>query len=252
MNFVEKVGLQLYSIKDETGKDFLETLEKVAAMGYKNVEFAGFFDTPAEVLKETLDRLSLTAISSHTGMTLLLEDLDGMIAYHKTIGAKNLVVPWAKFETLEDVKNMADSLNKIAPKIHDAGLELGYHNHATEFIKFDGEYGLDILMELTQKSNVFPQVDTFWAAYAGVDPVDYISKYPGRCKMIHLKDMKIKGEKQQTEVGNGIIDTKGLIKKGLEIGIEYFIVEQENFDKPTLDACNISLRNLERIGKELS
>ncbi|HZK26842.1 MAG TPA: hypothetical protein VFD00_04790, partial [Thermoclostridium sp.] len=115
MSFIEKVGLQLYSVRDEAEKDFLGTLEKVAAMGYKAVEFAGYFNTPAEVLKETLDRLSLTPISAHVAKELLRDDLDNVIAYYKSLGTKCIVLPWASADTIEDVKDTAELLNSIAP-----------------------------------------------------------------------------------------------------------------------------------------
>ncbi|NLM10753.1 MAG: sugar phosphate isomerase/epimerase [Clostridiaceae bacterium] len=251
MSFVNKVGLQLYSVKDEAGKDFLATLEKVAAMGYKNVEFAGFFNTPKEVLKDTLDRLSLTPVSSHVGKDLLRSDLDNLIAYHKTIGAKYITLSWSKTDTLDEIKDTAELLNNVAPRIGDAGLELAYHNHDQEFKKIDGKYAIDILLELTEKSGVSPQFDVFWIQFAGLNPIDFIIKYGPRCKMIHLKDMKTAGERQNTEIGNGVIDIEKIIQKGLEVGAGYFIVEQESFDKPPMEACKISFNNLKAMAEQM-
>lgn len=252
MSFTDKIGLQLYTIREETDKDFLGTLEKVAAMGYKNVEFAGFFNTPADLLKDALMRLSLTPVSSHVGMNLLRSEADSLIAYHKAIGTKYIIVPWSKTDTLDEVKEIADLLNNMAPKVHEAGMELGYHNHAQEFQKIDGKYAMDILLELTEKSGVFPEFDVYWIQFAGLNPVDFISKYGSRCKLIHLKDMKSQTDKQYTEVGNGIIDMKKVIQKGLEVGTNYFIVEQDKCDKPCLDAINISLNNLKAMAKEMN
>lgn len=251
MSFIEKVGLQLYSVRDEAEKDFLGTLEKVAEIGYRAVEFAGYFNTPAQELKKTLDKLSLTPISAHTDADLLRNDIENVIKYNKAIGVKYIVLPWAKADTIEDVKETVDLLNSIAPKIHDAGMQLGYHNHDQEFNKFNGEYAMDILLDLTQKAEVFPQFDVFWIQYAGLDPIDYIAKYGNRCKIIHLKDMKAQGEKDNAEVGNGVIDMKGIIKKGLDVGAEYFIVEQDNFDKPSLEACSISFNNLKKLAEHM-
>ena len=120
MNFLEKVGLQLYTVRDEAKKDFLGTLEKVATIGYRAVEFAGFFDTPAEVLKETLERLSLMPISSHTSAELLRNDIENVIKYNKIIGTKHIVLPLTKVESLDELKGTAALLNNIAPRIHDA------------------------------------------------------------------------------------------------------------------------------------
>jgi len=251
MSFIEKVGLQLYTVRDEAEKDFLGTLEKVAEMGYKGVEFAGFFNTPARVLKETLERLSLTPIASHTSMELLKEDLNQVIEYNIEIGTQAIICPWAKIGSREDILEIAELMNAVAPKIKKAGMKVGYHNHSDEFKIFNGEYGLDLLMNLTEKSEVFPEIDVFWVEYAGVDAISYISKYKNRCEIIHLKDMKRRGEIDFAEVGNGILDMKGIIRKGLESGSKYFIVEEDTTDKPSLEAARISIQNLKEIASEL-
>jgi len=252
MSFIEKTGLQLYTVRDEAEKDFLGTLEKVADMGYRGVEFAGFFNTPARVLKEALDRLSLIPVASHTSVELLKNDLDNVIEYNKEIGTQAIICPWAKVGSREDIVEIAELMNKAAPKILKAGMKVGYHNHSDEFKIFNGEYGLDLLMNLTEKAGVFPEIDVFWVEYAGVDAISYISKYNDRCGIIHLKDMKRRGEAEFAEVGNGILDMKGIIKKGLETGSKYFIVEQDTTDKPSLEAVKISIQNLNAIAAELN
>jgi len=171
MSFMDKVSLQLYTVRDEAQKDFIGTIEKVAEIGYKGVEFAGFFDTPAEELKAALDRLNLVPVVSHTSGQLLREDLDQVIAYNKTIGTKYIVLPFAKMDSRDDIIGIAELLNSIAPKIQAAGMGVGYHNHSHELKIFDGEYGLDALLKLTEKSGVFPQIDVFWVEFAGLNPV---------------------------------------------------------------------------------
>lgn len=252
MSFIEKVGLQLYTVRDEAEKDFLGTLEKVAGMGYKGVEFAGFFNTPARELKEVLEKLSLIPVASHTPVELLKDDLDSVIEYNKEIGTRAIICPWTKIDSYEDVVEVAELMNTVAPKIIKAGMKVGYHNHGDEFKIFNGEYGLDLLMNLTEKAGVFPEIDVFWVEYAGVDAINYISKYKNRCEMVHLKDMKKRGETETVEIGNGILDIKGIIKKSLASGVKYFLVEQDNTDKPSLEAVKISIRNLKAIAAEMN
>lgn len=252
MSFMDKVSLQLYTVREDAQKDFIGTIEKVAEMGYKGVEFAGFFDTPAEELKKALDRLSLVPVASHTSGQLLREDLDQVIAYNKTIGTKYIVLPFAKMDSRDDIMESANLLNSIAPKIQKAGMGVGYHNHSHELKVFDGEYGLDTLMKLTEKNGIFPQIDVCWVEFAGLNPVEYISKYKNRCHVIHLKDLKRRGEKEFAEVGSGILDMKAIILKGLEMGAEYFTVEQDRADIPALKSAEISIQNLKRIAKELN
>jgi sugar phosphate isomerase/epimerase len=252
MSFLDKVSLQLYTVREEAAKDFIGTIEKVAEIGYKGVEFAGFFDTPATELKAALDRLSLVPVASHTPLQLLKDDLDHVLAYNKEIGAKYIVCPFARIDTWEELNELAELLNRISPKIRDAGMGVGYHNHSHEFIKYDGKYGLDILMERTKEAGVFPQIDVFWVEFAGLNAVEYISKYKSRCPVIHLKDMKHREEQEFAEVGEGILDMKAIITKGLEMGAEYFTVEQDRTDKPELESAKISYQNLKAIAQELN
>lgn len=252
MSFIERIGLQLYTVRDEAEKDFLGTLEKVAEMGYKCVEFAGFYNTPARELKKVLDRFSLIPVASHEGVELLKDNLDHVIEYNKEIGTGAIICPWAKIGSYDDIAEIAELMNTIAPKIKKAGMKVGYHNHSDEFKIFNGEYGLDLLMKLTEKSGVFPEIDAFWVEYSGVDAVSYISKYKNRCEMIHLKDMKQRGSAESAEIGNGILDIKGLIKNSLEFGVKYFLVEQDTTDKPSLEAVKISIQNLKAIAAELN
>ena len=148
------VALQLYTVRDETEKDFIGTLEKVAEMGYKGVEFAGFGDIPASRMKATLDRLGLKAVGSHTGPDLLKEKLDEVIKYNLEIGNKYIICPWAPFETKDDYVNAACLFNKIGARCKDSGLQFAYHNHDFEFKVFDGEYGLEILYNGTKPENM--------------------------------------------------------------------------------------------------
>lgn len=251
MSFVDKIGLQLYTVRDEAEKDFLGTLQRVAEMGYRVVEFAGFYGTPADKLKETLEKLSLIPAASHTPIEQLKNDLEHVIEYNKVVGTKAIVCPWAEIGTYEDVLKIADLMNSVAPEILKAGMKVGYHNHSNEFKIFNGEYGLDILLNSTEKAGVFPEIDVFWVEFAGLDAINYISKYKNRCEIIHLKDMKHRGQSEFAEVGCGVLNMRGIIKKGLEMGAEYFIVEQDTTEIPSLESAKISIENLKAIAAEL-
>ena len=251
MSFVDKIGLQLYTVRDEAEKDFLGTLQRVAEMGYRVVEFAGFYGTPADKLKEALEKLSLIPAASHTPIEQLKNDLEHVIEYNKVVGTKAIVCPWAEIGTYEDVLKIADLMNSVAPEILKAGMKVGYHNHSNEFKIFNGEYGLDILLNSTEKAGVFPEIDVFWVEFAGLDAINYISKYKNRCEIIHLKDMKHRGQSEFAEVGSGVLNMRGIIKKGLEMGAEYFIVEQDTTEIPSLESAKISIENLKAIAAEL-
>lgn len=242
------VSLQLYTLRDETAKDFKGTLEKVANIGYKGVEFAGYGGLTAAQMKAELDRLGLKVTGSHVGMDILRNNLEETIAYNLEIGNKYIVCPGTKGDTKEHYLEVADFFNRVGEKCKEKGLQLGYHNHAHEFKLFDGEYALDILYNNTNAELLKVELDTYWVQYAGVDPIAYMKKYAGRCPLLHQKDMEAGEEKGFTEVGNGIMDIKGIHAAVEEIGVEWFIVEQDRCVRPQLESVAISFNYLKSMG----
>lgn len=180
-------GLQLYSVRDITKVNFQDALKQVAAMGYKYVEPAGFFESKAEDVKAWLDEYGLICSGTHTGMGALEpENIDATIAYHKAIGCKNLIVPGADWSTQEKMDYNIDLLNAAQKKLAENGIVLGYHNHSREF--FPTEYGKIIEDEIIARTTVEVEIDTFWAFNAGLNPIEICEKYKNRIRVIHLKD----------------------------------------------------------------
>ncbi|NJD01939.1 MAG: sugar phosphate isomerase/epimerase [Ruminiclostridium sp.] len=241
------IALQLYTVRDETERDFIETLEKVAAMGYKGVEFAGFGDIPAKQMKAALDRLGLKAVGSHTGIDLIKDKLDEVIEYNLEIGNKYVICPWAPFKTREDYMEAARLFNGIGAKCKARGIQLAYHNHDFELAIFDGKYGLDILYRSTLPENLAAEIDTCWVFYAGVDPVQYIAKYKGRCPLIHLKDMKSKDRDDFIELGDGIVDISAIVKAAEAAGSEWLVAEMDSCPRPALESARICIDNLKKM-----
>ncbi len=243
-----QVAVQLYTVREETNKDFIGTLEKVSKMGYEGVEFAGYGDIPASKMAETLKRLGLKAAGSHVRLDLLKDNLNEVIAYNLEIGNQYILCPWAKFETKNDYVQMAEFLNVAGKKCKESGLTLGYHNHDFEFKTFDGEYGLDILYKETNPSYVIAELDTYWVQRGGIDPIGYIKKYAGRCPLIHLKDMEAGEAKDYAEVGNGIMDIEGIVAAAEQSGVKWAIVEQDKCKRSSLESISISMENLKKMG----
>jgi len=246
-----KIGLQLYSIKELTQKDFIGTLKKVAETGYEGVEFAGFFNTPAKELKKALDDFGLKCCGSHTGINLLTDNIEETLQYNLEIGNPYIICPGVP-ETMRNgadaYKRLADLFNKIGEKCKEHNLQFGYHNHSAEFKIYDGQYGLDILLDNTDPDLVQMELDTFWAEYAGVSSVDFMKRHPKHCAtLIHIKDMKSKEEKVNTEIGKGVMDFVTITKLAKELGIKWYIVEQEEFEIPQLESIKQSLQYLKEI-----
>ncbi len=269
------IGLQLYSVKNEMAKDFEGTLKKVAEMGYEGVEFAGLFDkTPAEV-KELLEKYSLKAVSAHVPLADMMEDLDKVIADYKEIGCEFIVIPYVEEKYRPGTPDYPETLKiigEIGKKAKEAGLRLLYHNHDFEFVKVDGEYGLDIMYSTVPAEYLNPELDTCWVNIGGEEPAPYILKYKGRTPVIHLKDFYKKskeskgklyeliGIEDDTEaadeddftfrpVGHGMQDIPAIIKAGEESGAQWFIVEQDAPDKGNteLSAVEISIKYLRSL-----
>ena len=144
-------GLQLYSVRDITANDLEGTLKQVAELGYKFVEFAGFFGHSAETVKDWLEKYGLKVSGTHTGLNEMVNDLEGTIAYHKTIGNKNIIIPGHDLSTQAKIDDFVEKVNKIQPILKENGIALGYHNHSHEFIPNND--GSEIEDQLIDRSN---------------------------------------------------------------------------------------------------
>ena len=242
------VGLQLYTLREEMAEDFVGTLEKVADIGYTGVEFAGYGDLSARELKNHLDRLGLKACGSHVGYDEIVNNTEAVIEYSLKIDNDYIVCPYMEYEDKDDFIQVAQELNKAGKKCKEKGLQLCYHNHNQEFEIFDGKYGLDILFENSEEENLQAEIDTFWVKLSEVDPITYIKKYSNRAPLVHLKDMENEENKDFAEVGNGIMDIKGIAQAAAEAGANWLIVEQDQCKRPPLESANISFENLKEMG----
>jgi len=245
------VALQMYTLRNESAKDFVGTLKKVAEVGYAGVELAGYGSLSASDLRKLLDDLGLKRAGSHVGMNDLQKDLDRVTEFNLEIGNHYIVYPSLPKEMRNDEKGFREAaklLNSIGEKCSKQGLGFCYHNHNFEFQKFGGKYALDILYEAADPKFVQAEVDVYWAKHAGVDPADYIRRYPGRCPFIHLKDMAGDADRSFAEVGEGIIDFDAIFKASQAVGTKWYVVEQDLCKRPPLESVRISLENLRAKG----
>ncbi len=244
------VGLQLYTVREETNKDFLGALRKVREIGYEYVELAGTGGLTAKDLRAALDDLGLKVLGSHHGIDALTAKLEKTIDYNLAIANSFLVCPGIP----EDMRNSAQAWQKTArlldeagAKVREHGLIFAYHNHSREFERFDGEYGLDILLNNSDAAHLSSELDVFWAKFGGVDPVAYMKSRPGRIALLHLKDMAA-DEKSFAEVGEGIIDFAAIFAQAESAGVQGYLVEQDNCARPPLESARISLGHLKDWG----
>lgn len=232
---IDRIGLQLYTLRSEMRKSVETTLERVAAIGYKEVEFAGYFDRDPTALRATLDRLGLTAPACHVGLTDVETRFDATAAAARTLGHQWTIVasvPGKDMASVASIKALAARFNDIGRRARDAGLRYGYHNHNSEFRAVEGSVPLDILLSETDPALVDFELDIYWATQAGADPLAYFAKYPGRFKLVHVKDSAGAPAHEMRDVGAGSINWKAIFAKHRQAGIEHYIVEHDQPGDP--------------------
>lgn len=245
------IGLQMYTLRDETSADFIGTLKKVAALGYAGVEFAGFGNLPAAELKSLLGDLNMRVCGAHTGMEQLAENINGVIEYHLELGNHYVVVPHLAEDMHDSAAawiKTARSINEYAIVLKAAGLGLAYHNHDFEYEIFDGKTGMQLLAENTDPTLVLNELDLFWVTRAGHDATAEVQKYTGRVPLLHIKDMA--ADKQNfAEFGEGILNWDSILPAAKAAGTEWFIVEQDDCKNHSpLESVAISIANLKARG----
>ena len=242
------IGLQLYTIRGEAEKNFLGALEKVAQMGYKAVEFAGFGGHKASEIKNLLNKLNLEAIGSHTKLDLLRDDLETQIRFHQDIGAHFIICPFANMPNRAAVLELAALMNRAGKICAKAGIKLCYHNHSHEFQNIGGEYAMDLFLRETDPEFVLFEPDVCFIAMAGIDPVVYLEKYGERCSLIHLKEYLPGFKAGVAELGTGDIDFLRVINTSRTVcKAEALIVEQQYFVSSCLDSSKQNLDYLQGI-----
>lgn len=216
-------------------RDVAATLARVAAIGYREVEFAGYFDRSAADLRALLVHDRLRAPSSHVPLPTLRNDPQQTFDDAHTLGLEYVTVAWIPEEerrSLDDVKRVVDSFNQIGAKAKAAGLRFAFHNHDYEFKPVGGRLLYDELLAGTDPSLVVFEADLYWMTKGGADPLVYFAKHPGRFELVHVKDSKGPPRHEMTEVGHGIIDWKSILAHSRQAGIRHVFVEQDDSTDP--------------------
>lgn len=230
MSLLKEFNLQLYSLRELINDDFPGVLKKVGKTGYSGVEFAGYGNLTAKEMRELLEQNGLKSVSSHVSMERLQDALEEELDYHQTLGTQAIIVPYYPMKTAHDVEMLAEQLSSIAKTVRSAGFMFGYHNHAHEFEQTeDGVVLLDLLMQLANPEDVMLELDVYWAVYAGIDVLAYMQKQRDRIRLLHLKQMADFESKRCVDLGEGVLNFGEIIRKGMEIGVQHYILEQEEF-----------------------
>jgi sugar phosphate isomerase/epimerase len=238
---LRRVGVQLYSLRDDAARDLERTLADIAATGYRDVELLGSFNNfgmPPARLRQVLDRNGLRAPSTHVGGNAL-DQLDRNIDEALTLGHQYIVLaslPIQGQRTLDDYHRWADRLNEAGQVTLRRGIRMAFHNHANDLTPINGTVPYDILLDRTDPSVVRHQLDTGNTAMAGRDPMEYMQRYGSRFWLFHIKDVPRLGPTNDTELGTGVINFRRLLASIDNIDDKHLFVEQETYPGTPLES----------------
>ena len=237
-------GIQLYSVRDLTEKNMDEALRQVSELGYKFVEFAGFFGIPAEEIKAMLEKYGLKVSGTHTGWREIADHFEETVAYHKAIGNKNIIIPGGDFSDQKKLDALIDMINEFQPNLAAEGITLGFHNHHREFLP--NKDGSNIEDQLIYRTNVMLEIDTYWAYVGMKNPVALLERLKDRVKVIHVKDGDAEGN--GTPLGMGTAPVADVYAKAIEMGLP-MVVESETCKPDGMTEAKICIEYLKSLEK---
>ncbi|WP_312176647.1 sugar phosphate isomerase/epimerase [Chryseobacterium sp.] len=247
------MAIQLYTVRDAMSANPEKTLERLATIGFTGLEIyaynSTFFGKTPQEFHRILKNTGLRVISSHhitgnfnKGQGTLLYNWEKSVEDLHFIGSEYMVCSYLfpQERNLEDYKKLPELLENSGKVTKEAGIQFAYHNHDFEFEKFDDNRNVyDFILENSSPELVKMELDLYWISKAGIDPLMYFEKYPGRFPLWHVKDMKA-GTKDFTEIGNGTIDFERIFKAGKQAGLQYWFLEQDSSDKDIFESICIS------------
>lgn len=238
-----RIGIQLYTVRRDLQRDVESTLAKVAEIGFKEVEFAGFPQGTAASLRAMLDRLGITAPSNHVPLQALRADWERTLDDAAALGQRYIVVAFIAAEerrTLDDWKRIAALFNKAGEASRARKIQFAYHNHDFEFVPIDGKIGYDVLLADTDRQLVQFEMDLYWITKGGKDPLEYFARWPGRFPLLHVKDMAPAPGRGFADVGKGTIDFKRIFRRAGQAGVKHYFYEQDVTPGSPFDSAKVS------------
>jgi sugar phosphate isomerase/epimerase len=245
---LDRIGVQLYTVRTEMAKGVEATLERVAGIGYREVEFAGYFGRAPEQIRAALAATGLSAPATHVEFERLETGWSETLDEASRAGHDMVIVAWIpedRRRTLDEVRACAALFNQAGQAAKDAGLRYAYHNHDFEFPRIDDQVPYDVLLAETDPAVVAFELDLFWVTNGGGDPLAYFASHPGRFPLVHVKDRD--AQARMVDVGAGRIDFAAIFAHAEQAGIRHYFVEHDEPADPfaSIEASYEYLRRLE-------
>jgi sugar phosphate isomerase/epimerase len=250
---LDRIGIQLYSVRDSAQRTLEGTLDGLADMGYRTVElldsFGNYGNSPADI-RRMLNRSGLRATSTHAAASFITNNFEANLAKAKLLGHEYVII--AGFSgneatTLDDFRAWADRFNRAGELARKSGIWIGYHNHASDFVMKDGQVPYDVLIEATDPKLVRMQLDVGNLAEAGKDPLDYLKRYGSRYWSFHIKDIAKPPAKGFAELGKGALDFKKILAAIDRIREKQIFVEQENYEVSSMEHARRNFAYLSKL-----
>ncbi|HYK74052.1 MAG TPA: sugar phosphate isomerase/epimerase [Pseudoneobacillus sp.] len=241
------VAIQMYTLREESERDFPATLKRVAELGFDGVEFAGYGGLTPKEVRLLLDELGLQAAASHVPLEELEDNLEQVIRDQQTLGSKYVVCPYLSEErrSEEDYQKLILLLENVGGKCRQHGITLLYHNHDFELDRLsDGKMALETIFDNTTPENLKTELDVYWLTKAGQNAIQWIHRYKNRTPLIHLKDMTTDEEQYFAELGTGGVDIEAILTIGEDAGVEWWVVEQDESRRTPFESIEISMNYL--------
>lgn len=232
---LDRIGLQLYTVRGAMARDVDSTLARVAEIGYREVEFAGYFDRTPAAVKAALASAGLDAPANHVPYETLADGWDEVLATAASIGHSAVVVAWIPREERTDLdgwKRVAERFNRAGERARAAGLRFGYHNHGYEFAPLEGRVPYDVLLSSTDPALVTYEMDLYWTVKGGGDPLAWFAMHPGRFAFVHVKDSSGPPDHRMVDLGRGTIDFAQIFARSAQAGIHHYFVEHDEPSDP--------------------
>lgn len=246
-NRLEKVGLELYTVRGLMAESVAETLKAVAEIGYQEVEFAGYFDHSAADIKSMVADAGLTTPSTHIQLPEIRDELEATMDYAAEAGHDYVVLAYlvpAARTSLDQYKSYIDIFGKAGEAAKSRGMQFGYHNHDFEFVELDGVKPYDYMLQQVDADLMAMTLDLYWIHRAGNSALEYIDKHPGRFGQCHVKDADANG--RIVDVGTGVIDFASIFAQKDKAGFQHFHVEHD-MPRNALETATNSFNYLQNL-----
>ena len=234
---LSNIGIQLYTVRDLMAENLPLTIQRIADIGYKEVEFAGYFGKTAKEIKTILSDNGLKSPSTHIEMDAIYNNPNKAIDTALEVGHEYIVMAWlsdSERQNIDQYREYVDIYNLFGEKCNQNGLKFAYHNHDFEFNTLDGEVPMDLLLDKTDPNNVLFELDMYWVNKAKKDPKFYINRYPGRFPLWHIKDMA--SNSMMADVGDGVINFSEIFSLSNISGLKHYFVERDDPSDSILSA----------------